>query len=75
MSRRCLICSNINPCRNHSEQAQADELRRNDETVARIRAEQKSALGMAALGAVHSGSEGEAEAPGETKNPTPESKG
>lgn len=30
---------------------------------------------MAALGAVHSGSEGEAEAPGETKNPTPESKG
>lgn len=29
MSRRCLICSNINPCREHSGDAQDKELRDN----------------------------------------------
>lgn len=33
MSRRCLICSNINPCRDHSEEAQDAELRRNTHEV------------------------------------------
>jgi hypothetical protein len=43
MSRRCLICANINPCREHSEDAQLSELRRNDVAIARIRAEQAAA--------------------------------
>ena len=29
MSRRCLICANINPCAEHSSEAQDDELREN----------------------------------------------
>jgi hypothetical protein len=37
-SHRCLICANINPCSQHSGQAQRDELRRNDAAIAAIRA-------------------------------------
>jgi hypothetical protein len=37
ISRRCLICANINPCREHSEQEQEAELARNDAAIARIR--------------------------------------
>lgn len=37
-SRRCLICANMNPCSKHSEEAQRQELSRNDEAVALIRA-------------------------------------
>lgn len=37
MSRRCLICANINPCREHSEADQSAELARNDAAIARIR--------------------------------------
>lgn len=33
MSRRCLICSNINPCRDHSAGAQDAELRRNQAEI------------------------------------------
>lgn len=40
MSRRCLICANINPCRLHSEADQDAELARNDREIARIRGEQ-----------------------------------
>ncbi len=36
-SRRCLICANINPCREHPSQGQRDELRANDAAIARIR--------------------------------------
>lgn len=38
IARRCLICANINPCRNHSEEAQEAELKRNDREIAEIRA-------------------------------------
>lgn len=40
MSRRCLICANINPCSRHSEQDQVDELARNDREIARIKGEE-----------------------------------
>jgi len=38
MSRRCLICSNINPCAKHSEADQDAELRRNTAAADRLRA-------------------------------------
>jgi hypothetical protein len=41
MSRRCLICSNINPCRLHSEDAQDRELTRNMARVRQIEDEQR----------------------------------
>lgn len=37
MSRRCLICANINPCRDHSEAEQHAELDRNDVAVKKLR--------------------------------------
>ncbi len=37
LTRRCLICANINPCRKHSAQSQVEELRRNDAAIAEIR--------------------------------------
>jgi len=37
-TRRCLICSNINPCPDHSWTDQREELARNDAEIARIRA-------------------------------------
>lgn len=40
ISRRCLLCANINPCRQHSAQEQVDELRRNDAEIAEIRKNQ-----------------------------------
>lgn len=36
-TRRCLICANTNPCREHSAVEQAEELRRNDAAIASIR--------------------------------------
>lgn len=36
MSRRCLICANINPCRLHSTDAQDAELRRNKAEIRRL---------------------------------------
>lgn len=36
MTRRCLICANLNPCRQHTEREQMAELRRNDAAVAAI---------------------------------------
>lgn len=41
MSRRCLICSNLNPCREHSDADQSNELARNDAAIAKIRAERE----------------------------------
>lgn len=38
MSRRCLICADINPCRQHTAEAQFEELRRNCREVERIQA-------------------------------------
>ena len=43
ISRRCLICANINPCSLHSGREQASELARNDAAIARIRAEERAA--------------------------------
>lgn len=43
MTRRCLICANINPCREHSEADQQAELARNDREIAAIRAEEAAA--------------------------------
>jgi hypothetical protein len=37
MSRRCLICANINPCSEHSGAAQDRELARNDAAIAALR--------------------------------------
>lgn len=37
-SRRCLICANINPCREHGAEAQAAELDRNDRAIAALKA-------------------------------------
>lgn len=42
MSRRCLICSNINPCREHSDAAQDAELDRNLRAIREIRADDRS---------------------------------
>lgn len=36
ISRRCLICANLNPCRDHSEADQEAELARNDAAIALI---------------------------------------
>ena len=41
IARRCLICANLNPCKQHSNAAQWEELRRNDAEIARIKAKQK----------------------------------
>jgi hypothetical protein len=41
ISRRCLICSDFNPCSKHSEDEQYEELRRNDLQIAGIRAAQR----------------------------------
>lgn len=43
MSRRCLICSNINPCRAHSGAAQEAEFDRNSREVRRIQSARKDA--------------------------------
>lgn len=36
-TRRCLVCSRINPCAEHSQADQRAELARNDAEIARIR--------------------------------------
>lgn len=36
LTRRCLICARINPCRDHSADAQLSELKRNDREIERI---------------------------------------
>ena len=41
-SRRCLICSNINPCPTHSEREQEAELCRNMREIKRIEAEART---------------------------------
>lgn len=35
-ARRCLICSRLNPCPDHSDRAQGAELARNDAAIAEI---------------------------------------
>lgn len=37
VSRRCLICANLNPCRAHSTDDQIAELARNDAEIAAMR--------------------------------------
>jgi hypothetical protein len=37
ISRRCLICAALNPCRQHSAEDQRAELARNDAEIAKIR--------------------------------------
>ncbi len=43
MSRRCLICADINPCSRHSDREQDDELYRNMRVSAQIIHEKKKA--------------------------------
>jgi hypothetical protein len=43
VTRRCLICANINPCREHSQYAQDAELGRNMREIAVIEARAASA--------------------------------
>jgi hypothetical protein len=38
MSRRCLICANVNPCRKHSYDEQDAELARNDRAIRELKA-------------------------------------
>lgn len=50
MTRRCLICSNLNPCPDHSDADQDRELARNDAAIAQIRAGDRLSAGLPTIG-------------------------